>query len=81
MAAIVHSDKAQKAIKKIEGTMWVLQEHGFKTHESIVLGRKFITDGLYTIPKQYQVNDMWQKVYASLKKLTHGQEKNDESSD
>ena len=74
-----HTDIHSVSVSK--GAMWVLQEHGFKTHKSIVLGRKFITDGLYTIPKQYQVNDMWQKVYASLKKLTHGQEQNNESSD
>ena len=50
-------------------------------HHTFTWADDLETDGLYTIPKQYQVNDMWQKVYASLKKLTHGQEQNDESSD
>lgn len=52
-----------------EGTMWVLQEHGFETDKSTVIGKPFTVDGLYTPPKQYQVNDMWQLVYNELKEF------------
>lgn len=53
------------SVKK--GTMWVLQEHGFQAKESKVLGVPFETNGLYTAPKQYQVNNMWEMAYKELK--------------
>lgn len=59
----IHSVSASK------GAMWIVQELGFKNKHSTVLGRDFVVDGLYTQPLQYQVNDMWQKVYTEIKKL------------
>lgn len=52
-----------------KGTMWIVQELGFNKNHSSVIGTEFIADGLYTQPLQYQVNDMWQKVYQEIKKL------------
>ena len=60
-----HDDIHTVSVAK--GTMWIVQEQGFKTDESIVVGKRFILDGLYNKPKQYQVNDMWQKVFEELK--------------
>lgn len=52
-----------------KGTIWVVQELGFEDDSSTVLGVDFTTDGLYTEPKQFQVNDMFQTVLGKLKKL------------
>ena len=62
----VHSVSCKK------GTIWVVQELGFKGDSSVVLGTNFETDGLYNPPKQFQVNNMYEKVMSRLKKLVEG---------
>lgn len=62
---LLHSDIHSVSVDK--GTMWVLHEHGFQAKESKVLGFPFKTNGLYTAPKQYQVNNMWEMAYKELK--------------
>ena len=52
-----------------KGSMWIVQEQGFNRDSSIVLGTKFVTDGLYNKPEQFQVNDMFQKVLIELEKI------------
>lgn len=50
-----------------KGSMWIVQEQGFEVDSSWVLGVPFKTDGLYTIPKQFQVNSSFESVLAALK--------------
>lgn len=59
----IHTVSASK------GAMWIVQELGFQTKESIVVGKKFITENLYNPVEQFQINDMWQKVKAALKPI------------
>lgn len=55
-----------------KGSMWIVQEQGFVTDSSIVLGVPFVTEGLYNAPKQYQVNDVYQLVLSKLRKVVGG---------
>lgn len=48
------------------GAMWVVEEQGFKTEESTVLGVPFTVDGLYNKPQQFQINDMCQMVLREM---------------
>lgn len=48
------------------GSIWVVEEGGFEVKSSKVLGVPFITDGLYTPPKQFQINDKYQMVLREL---------------
>lgn len=50
-----------------KGSIWVVEEHGFETDRSLVIGTPFITDNLYKEPKQFEVNDNFQKVKTILK--------------
>lgn len=50
-----------------KGSIWIVKEKGFKTKESVVLGVPFITEDLYTAPKQYQINDVYQIVLNKLR--------------
>lgn len=52
-----------------KGTVWIVHELGFNTDSSVVLGTSFQTDGLYKEPKQYQTNNMYEKVLDKLKRL------------
>ena len=52
-----------------KGAMWIVEEHGFDTDSSVVLGVPFKTDRLYNAPKQFQINDMFDKVRSQLKVL------------
>jgi len=60
---LVHSVSCSK------GSMWVVQELGFRDDSSVVLGTDFSTVGLYNAPKQFQVNNMYEQVLEKLKKL------------
>lgn len=51
------------------GAIWVVEEQGFKTDESTVLGVPFTVDGLYNKPQQFQINDMCQTVLRQLNYL------------
>lgn len=52
-----------------KGSVWIVQEQGFSTKQSVVLGTPFTTDGLYNTPKQFQTNDVFQLVYEKVKKI------------
>lgn len=52
-----------------KGSMWVVEELGFETDYSEVLGIPFVADGLYGEPKMFQLNDTIQLVIKELKKL------------
>jgi len=53
----------------LAGAIWVVEEQGFKTDESTVLGVPFTVDGLYNKPQQFQINDMCQTVLRQLNYL------------
>lgn len=52
-----------------KGSIWVVEEMGFKTDSSIVVGVPFITDDLYNEPKQFQINDNFSLVKKTLKNI------------
>ena len=52
-----------------KGSIWIVEEQGFLTDSSRVLGVPFITDGLYNEPKPFQVNDKVQLLQKEIKKL------------
>jgi len=52
-----------------KGAIWVVEECGFESETSLVLGVPFIADSLYNKPEMFQINDVAQKVAAQLKKL------------
>lgn len=52
-----------------KGSIWIVEEKGFETERSVVLGVPFILTGLYKQPKQFQVNDSVQLVMKELKKI------------
>jgi len=52
-----------------KGSMWVVEEQGFKMEYSKVLGIPFVTDGLYKEPSQFQINDKFQAVLNVVRKL------------
>lgn len=52
-----------------KGSMWIVEEGGFKNDSSLVLGVPFVTDGLYNAPKPFQLNDKIQLVAKEVKKI------------
>lgn len=52
-----------------KGSMWMVEELGFQSNKSLVLGMPFITDGLYKKPEMFQINDMSQRVLTEVRKL------------
>jgi hypothetical protein len=38
-------------------SVWIVEELGFRSETSLVVGVPFHLDGLYTVPEQFQVND------------------------
>jgi hypothetical protein len=51
------------------GSIWVVEELGFKNNGSLVLGSPFVTEGLYKPCSSFQINDKCQIVYKEVKKL------------
>lgn len=51
------------------GSMWIVEEQGFKNEDSRVLGVPFITEGLYNPPGSFQINDKVQQVRKALKTI------------
>lgn len=58
-----------------KGSIWIVEEQGFKSDSSIVLGVPFITDGLYNKPQQFQINDNVQIVLSTINKILNDYEK------
>ena len=52
-----------------KGSIWIVEEQGFKNDFSKVLGVPFVTDGLYNPPASFQINDKCQIVAKEIKKL------------
>lgn len=70
-ATIVMNTKEFHTVSCKKGAIWVVEEQGFETKSSRVLGVPFITEDLYNVPKQYQINDNCQLVIAELKSLVN----------
>ncbi len=52
-----------------KGSIWIVEEKGFKTDSSIVLGVPFITEELYNEALPFQINDKHQLVKKEVAKL------------
>lgn len=52
-----------------KGSIWVVEELGFKVDESIVLGVPFTTSGLYNKPEQFQINHNYELVMSALNEI------------
>jgi hypothetical protein len=52
-----------------KGSIWIVEELGFEKDSSKVLGVPFITEGLYTESKSFQVNDKHQLVKTEIAKI------------
>lgn len=57
-----------------KGSIWIVDEQGFTTDRSLVVGVPFQTDGLYKDPKQFQTNDNFTKVKSILKNIINSYE-------
>lgn len=57
-----------------KGSIWIVEEQGFTTDRSLVVGTPFVTDNLYNEPKQFEVNDNFQKVKTILKSIINSYE-------
>ena len=53
-----------------KGSIWIVEELGFASESSTVLGVPFTLDGLYKEAKPFQINDNIQLVAKEIKKLT-----------
>ena len=62
-----HSDIHTVSCSK--SAIWVVEELGFRTAESTVLGAPFCTDDLYRKPEQFEVNNNYQAVRRRLRSL------------
>jgi hypothetical protein len=54
-----------------KNAMWIVQECGYRTEESRVLGVPFGFDGLYVKPTQAHINQKRDELIAVLKKLVN----------
>lgn len=59
----IHSVSCKK------GSIWIVEEKGFETESSIVLGAPFITEELYNQALPFQINDKHQIVKKEVTKL------------
>jgi len=68
-ATLVMDEKDYHTVSCSQGSIWIVEECGFKTETSKVLGVPFVTDGLYTPPKGFQINDKVQSVAKEIKRI------------
>lgn len=68
-STIVLSHESFHTMSVSKGSMWVVEETGFKKDDSEILGVPFVVDGLYTKPEMFQINDGAQLVLTELKRL------------
>lgn len=52
-----------------KGSIWIVEELGFKVDSSKVLGTPFVTEGLYNKPAMFQINDKVQQIAKEVKKM------------
>lgn len=63
------SHKTFQTISCSKGSMWIIEEKGFKKNTSKVLGTPFITDGLYKKPKPSEIKNNMKLVAKEIKKM------------
>lgn len=63
------------SISASEGSMWIVQEQGYRTDSNTLLGLSFDVEGLYTEVSDDKIEEMKQLVLTELKKLVEIQEK------
>lgn len=54
-----------------KGSIWIVEEQGFKSESSKVLGVPFVVDDLYNEPKSFQINDNFQIVKKAIKEILY----------
>lgn len=62
-----HSDIHTVSCSK--GSIWVVEELGFQTTETTVLGSPFCLDDLYRKPEQFETNNAYQKLRRAIQTL------------
>ncbi|MDA8708612.1 hypothetical protein N9M10_04485 [Hellea sp.] len=62
-----HSDVHTVSCSK--GAIWVVEELGFRANETTVLGSPFCVDDLYRKPKQFEINNAYQKLRRTAQAL------------
>jgi len=68
-ASLEMSENEIHTVSCKKGSIWIVEEKGFKTDSSIVLGVPFITDDLYNEPLPFQINDKHQLVKKEIAKI------------
>ena len=69
MATILMSETEIHTISCSKNSIWIVEELGFATEESTVLGVPFTVDGLYTEPTMFQINDKCQTVLKHVNQI------------
>lgn len=69
-ASVLHMTENEiHTVSCSKGSIWIVEELGFKTEESTVLGVPFTIEGLYTEPEMFQINDKAQTVLKYVNKI------------
>lgn len=68
-SSVIMSENDFHTMSCSKGSIWIVEEQGFKTDSSRVLGTPFTVDGLYNEPKMFSINDKCQIVAKELKKI------------
>jgi hypothetical protein len=68
-ATLEMDEKEIHTVSCSKGSIWIVEELGFKVDSSKVLGVPFITEGLYKEPKSFQINDNHQLVKKEVAKI------------
>ena len=63
------SSKEVHTISCSKDAIWIVEEHGFKTKSSTVIGVPFHTKNLYTAPLPFQVNDQCDQLGEVLREI------------
>lgn len=70
IGSILHmSENDIHTVSCTKGSIWIVEELGFKTDESTVLGVPFTVDGLYSEPTMFQINDNCQLVLKYINQI------------
>ncbi|MEP1230025.1 MAG: hypothetical protein ABJG88_05065 [Litorimonas sp.] len=69
-AATIHmSHRDIHTVSCSKGAIWVVEELGFKTKDTLLLGSPFCVDDLYRKPEQFEVNNNYQHIRRATQKL------------
>lgn len=70
IGTVIHMDENDiHTVSCSKGSMWIVEEQGFKRDYSEVYGVPFITTNLYKQPSMFQINDNVQLVRKTLNEL------------